>query len=490
MTPADPARREGRFAFLERIRDLPSLPQVLVGISRVAADPQADAADLAGVILKDQAMTMKVLRIANSARYAVAPNRVTTVSRAVVLMGFDSVRAMALGWGAFHMLSSLESGARIHEDFWRNSIAVAVVCEGLAGLVGARVPEEAFVAGLLHDVGKLVLAECDAASAAGVYGRRAEGPALLAAETRAFGVNHAEVAGELARRWELPAELERALEFHHRHYAGLPDDGGNRMAFLVGVAKSLVHGLGREDVDLRDVAAKTARLLRRPVGHVLRTLHDLPERIAEYAEFFEIEIEDLKAYALWLEDGHRRLHEEVEQLETRRRREEQREVELAAIRDVHTLLLDAAGAEAVAHRVLRAAREVCGARRGVVALLDRDGQTLRGSLGQGDVTPVFLKAFRFSVDGGGLLAAAVERGEALNVFDAELPYFARLMIPEEVEILDVPSFAVVPLQKGGKTAGLLYADRNAGDEPFGDEDLATLGTLSDLLSLALRDGEL
>lgn len=74
----------------------------------MACDPQADAADLAEVVLKDHAMTMKVLRIANSARYAVAGNRITTVSRAVVLMGFESVRAMALGWGAYNMLPVLD----------------------------------------------------------------------------------------------------------------------------------------------------------------------------------------------------------------------------------------------------------------------------------------------------------------------------------------------------------------------------------------------
>jgi len=488
MSPADPALGGGRFAFLDRIQDLPSLPQVLVGISRVASDSQADAVDLAQVILKDQAMTMKVLRIANSARYALTPNRITTVSRAVVLMGFESVRAMAMGWGAFHMLTALERGGRIHEDFWRNSIAVAVACQGLADLVGIRVTEEAFVAGLLHDVGKLVLAEHDPDAAGGVYGNGLEGPALLTAETQAFGVNHAEVAGELARRWELPPALEQALEHHHRHYPGLPEDGASRMAFLVGVGKSLVSCLAQEGVDLRDVAAKAARLLRRPVGQVLASVRDLPERIAEYAGFFEIEIQDLKAYALWLEDGHRRLHEEVEQFENRRRREERREVELAAIREVHALLLEGAVTDAVADRVLRAAREAAGARRCVVALVDGSGRSLRGVLGQGDVTPAFLQAFRFPLEDGGVLAAAVQRGEAFNVFDASLPYFSRLLAPGEVQTLDVPFFATVPLQRGARAVGLLYADRNAGDEAFADEDVETLGTLADLLSLALREG--
>ncbi|MBE0618894.1 MAG: HDOD domain-containing protein, partial [Proteobacteria bacterium] len=215
----------------------------------MAADPKADASDLAEVILKDQAMAMKVLRIANSAQYALCPQRVTTISRAVVLLGFESVRAIALGLGAYNLLSTLERGGKVHERFWRESIANAVACQGLAELVGLRVPEEAFVAGLLHDVGKLILAAHDPEASQRIHGQGAEGPALLAAETRAFGVNHAEVAGELARRWELPPVLQGALASHHRHYAVMPEPGPECMAFLVGVAKTLTAPLWCDGVN-------------------------------------------------------------------------------------------------------------------------------------------------------------------------------------------------------------------------------------------------
>jgi len=482
------APKAGRFGLLDQIRDLPSLPQVLVGISRIAADPRADAGDLAEVILKDQAMTLKVLRIANSAQYALCPQRVTTISRAVVLLGFESVRAIALGLGAYNLLSTLERGGETHERFWRESIANAVACQGLAELVGMRVPEEAFVAGLLHDVGKLILAAYDPEASRRVHAPGAEGPALLAAETRAFGVNHAEVAGELARRWELPPVLQRALESHHRHYPAMPEDGPERMAFLVGVAKSLTAPLWGSGADPQDLAAKVARLVRRPAAKVAALLQGLPHRLEEYAGFFEIQLTDLKAYTLWLEDEHRRLHGELDLAEEGRRREERRTAELAAIREVHARLLAGDATGALVGRVLRAAREAAGARRAVVALLEPGGGVLCARWGEGDVTPAFLEAFRFPVAAGGVLPSALRRGEPLHVFDVSLPYFTRLLGREEARVLDVPCFAALPLRRGAQTVGILYADRDRQDEPFADAEMETLGTLADLASLALREG--
>ncbi|MEW6489039.1 MAG: HDOD domain-containing protein [Thermodesulfobacteriota bacterium] len=489
MTRADVSpRQDARFALLDQVRDLPSLPQVLVGISRVASDPEADAGDLAEVILKDQAITIKVLRIANSAQYTLCPQRITTVSRAVVLLGFESVRAIALAVGAYNLLSTLERGRKVHEHFWRESVAIAVACQGLAELVGGRVPEEAFVAGLLHDVGKLVLAAHDPEQSAGIYDSGLEGPALLAAETRAFGVNHAELAGELARRWQLPPVLERALEGHHRHFSALPEEGPDRMAFLVGVAKSLAAPRWREHLEPRELAARVARLVRRPVGRVLEMIQALPARMEEYAGFFEIQLTDLKEYALWLESEHGRLHGELDGAEGRRRRDERRDAELAAVREVHALLLGGGAQGRAVDRLLRATREAAGARRSVVALWDPGSGRVQGRWGSGDVVPAFLEDFRFGASGGGVLGAVLRTGEPVHVFDTQMPYFARLLSPEEARLFDVPCFAVLPLGHEGKALGVLYADRDRGDEPFSDDEVATLATLADLLSLALRQG--
>lgn len=174
-------------------------------------------------------------------------------------------------------------------------------------------------------------------------------------------------------------------------------------------------------------------------------------------------------------------------MEERRRREERRAAELAAIREVHARLLAGDERGALVRRVLRAAREAAGSRRAVAALLDPGGEVLRARWGEGDVTPAFLEAFLFPLAAGGVLTAVVRRGETIHVFDAALPYFARLLAREEARVLDAPCFAALPLRRGAEAVGVLYADRDRHDEPFSDEEMETLGTLADLVSLALGE---
>lgn len=472
-----------RFSFLDEIRELPSLPQVLVGVSRVASDPTSSAADLAGVILKDQALTMKVLRVANSARYAVSTARVTTVSRAVVLLGFESVRAIALGLGAYHLLSSLRRGGEILEGFWIHAVATAVVAQELADLLRYDVPEEAFVAGLLHDVGKLVLAHRWPDRAAGVYGAGTRGSALLAAEKRAFGVDHVEVGAELARRWELPEVLQAAIARHHRTFPAPPADRGDRLAFLVGAAKALAEPLWGGAEPHRELAASMARVLRKPVGMVLGALGRVPAKIREYARFFELRVEDLKTYTLWVEQENQRLQEMFAGQEAERRRAERREAELAAVREIQGLILDGAPARDVAGLVLRRIREVVGASR--VLVWTRSGGELSPLAWDGDVTPEFAEALSGTPEPGGALEAAL-RGEALCVVDRALPYYERVLAPGEAAALDVRCFALVPLGPGDRPGFVLYADREDDDEPFGDDELESLATLGRLIPLAAR----
>lgn len=404
-----------------------------------------------------------------------------------MLLGFQSVRAIALGLGAFHLLSNLRKGGDVLEGFWKESMATAVIAQELADLFDVAVGEEAFVAGLLHDVGKLVLSEYDPEAACDLYGGDYVGPELLAAEREAFGVDHTEVAGELGRRWELPDVLQRAMTNHHRHFVAPPPDRGDLLAFLVAAAKMLTGPLSAGGDVERDVASKTARIFRKPVGTVFSLLQRLPAKIAEYADFFEIDIDDLKAYTLWVEQENQRLNDVFSRQEDERRQVERQRAEMAAIREVHALLVAGGGPEAPVRRTLRAAREIAGSRRTVLALVETSKRELRPYRSDGDVAPAFLEGFRFPLDEGGVLAEALRGSSPIAVFDTKIPYFRRVLTARELRVLDTPSFAAVAVRRGDEAVGVLYADRVDGDEPFSDEELEALATLANLLSLALRN---
>jgi HD-like signal output (HDOD) protein len=145
---------------IEAMGELPILPQTLLQIQKVATDDRSSAEDLAEVILKDQALTLRVLRIVNSALYQRRnKERVSTVRKAVITIGFETVRKLALGLSVFDMMSKLSRSPHLL-DVAQHSMITAAFAQMLAEASGRVPPEEAFVTALVHDIGKAVLVEC------------------------------------------------------------------------------------------------------------------------------------------------------------------------------------------------------------------------------------------------------------------------------------------------------------------------------------------
>jgi HD-like signal output (HDOD) protein len=203
------------FAQIETMGELPSLPRTLLYIQNVASDERSSAEDLARVILEDQALTMRVLKVVNSALYQRREaERVRTVHRAVIVMGFETVRKLALGLSVFDMMSKL-SRSPLLTDIARHSLLTAGLAQVLAEAAGTVSPEEAFVAGLVHDIGKVVLIECSPHAMDLVQRDVARGAGPLVAERHRFGITHDRAGRRLAMRWQLPEDLQNLIGDHH-----------------------------------------------------------------------------------------------------------------------------------------------------------------------------------------------------------------------------------------------------------------------------------
>lgn len=194
------------------MRNLPPLPEATRRLLTVMRDEEASAQDVAKVLSSDQALAGKVLKLANSSFYGVA-NEVTTISRAVVIMGFTGIRNMALGFGTTSALREFESGLEL-DTFWAHAMANAAAVQVLAPHMGRRIdPEEAFLAGLMHDIGAYVLA----AAVPDEYRRvLASGEGSLEDRERAAtGFTHSQVGQGLLQFWELPQPFADAARYHH-----------------------------------------------------------------------------------------------------------------------------------------------------------------------------------------------------------------------------------------------------------------------------------
>lgn len=194
------------------MKNLPPLPAVTRQLLHVMRDENSSAADVAKVLSSDQALAGKVLKLANSSFYGV-PSEVTTISRAVVIMGFTGVRNMALGLGTTSALRDL-GGDRDMTSFWSHAMANAAAAQVLAPHLNRRVdPEEAFLAGLMHDIGAYVLATAVPDEYAAVLA--AEGGDRMQLEKEAVGFNHAQVGQGLLKYWELPQPFCDVARYHH-----------------------------------------------------------------------------------------------------------------------------------------------------------------------------------------------------------------------------------------------------------------------------------
>lgn len=199
-----------------RVEDLPVLPVIVGQVMRLTEDPDSTAADLNGVIGQDQALTAKILRLANSAYYGF-PRRIGTITEAVILLGFNTIRNLVLTASVSQVLEREAPGYGLAKgELWRHALTSAMAARLLARKVRYRGAEEAFVAGLLHDIGKLILSHYVANSYEEIRQRVAEeNVPFMVAEQAVLGFDHARVGGLVAEKWNLPEGLVEAICLHH-----------------------------------------------------------------------------------------------------------------------------------------------------------------------------------------------------------------------------------------------------------------------------------
>lgn len=243
MSQQEPKKDTDVYRILERIQKLPSLPNLVVEILESFDNENVDIATLANKIACDQAIAARVLRVANSPFFGLS-GQIGSISEAVTVLGFNNLRGLVAG-AVIIDLFPRSGNVFDWKKFWRHSIAVAV-CAKVLGKHMKADAETAFTAGLLHDIGKLVM---------GVHFPEVFPESLqfdddcsletLHAEQAILGLDHAALGGEIALRWRFPPHVQQAIAQHHMAAEQTTE---NSLIDIIYVANLFAHALEADSI--------------------------------------------------------------------------------------------------------------------------------------------------------------------------------------------------------------------------------------------------
>jgi len=209
---------------IDRIGELSTFPTIAIEVNRLLQNYDTSINQLRSVIEKDQAIVTKILQLVNSAFFGLR-SHVGNIPHALILLGFNTVRNAVLSVSVLDVFSKTPvlDGFDVTE-FWKHSIAVAITSKHLSCQSRTGVPDDCFIGGLLHDIGKVVLLQYfqDIFKTI-LMSVRENNLSFYEAEQREIPVNHAQIGGRLAKKWQLPAGLVDTIRFHHAYQTSAND---------------------------------------------------------------------------------------------------------------------------------------------------------------------------------------------------------------------------------------------------------------------------
>lgn len=289
-----PRNSEETLKRIVELADLPAMPEVFSKLMNLFDAPETTAAEISEVLRHDAALVARMLRVANSAYYA-RQREVSTVQQAVMSLGFRTTKAIVLSSAVYSTIDERASESLDLRQYWQHGLEVAVTAMLIAEEICPSQTDEAFVAGLLHDIGKVTFAIAFPEP----FRKQQDGPpgsCTPALEIETYGVDHMEAGAYLCRKWLLPEVLCQGIADHHNSPAKLPESAGAKLALCVGLADSMSSmswaGPAVSRAPCRDFRESAGSLIGLTEERFEQIQSQVSPQMEEWADLLEIKVCD------------------------------------------------------------------------------------------------------------------------------------------------------------------------------------------------------
>jgi HD-like signal output (HDOD) protein/signal transduction histidine kinase len=388
------------FNIIETSRNLPTLPHILVKLIEVCDTEPDTIKEISEVINKDTSLSARLMRLVNSAYYGL-PNRVNSIDQVVILLGTNAVKNIAISASVYQAFNKAKDSSVFRlKQFWWHSLMCANLAKRIAERTAYTAPDEAFLSGLLHDIGKLVLWANFSKKYADILQSNRNKPDLLLAGEIRLGATHCEVGAWMINRWNLQSFMADAVLYHHEPVHRILD--ALPLVKIVFVANTLCS----EAIEDTDAKFKTAEEVFEFARSEVEELISLAEEeVKEVAESLGIEVEPPDASGSSIAE----------------RDAEKQEDLVLAVRDISLLqgtlqnLLEAHDEESILKVVKQGLQVLFDACSVLIFLYDRERDMLVGKGGMGSSQDILVKELVIPVQGKrSLLAKSLSRRTPLD----------------------------------------------------------------------------
>jgi serine/threonine protein kinase len=505
---------------LRRMRhksDFPALSDAISAINRLSRSETESINALSSSVLKDFALTNKILRVVNSAYYRRAGGgSISTVSRAVVTLGFDAIRNLAVSLSLFEHLEDRKNAGMLREELLRANLTgmLARACSGTLGLGDG---EEVFICALFHNLGRLLAQFYFPDEAEEI--RRQQEQANVPEDTaaaRVLGIGYEDLGVEMARVWGFPASIQRSMERLPAGPVRTPQTREERLRALASFASELAvalesaGGKGADLAGIRQRFGNAVPLSERQLDEVLQRSVDEMQKLAGV---LQVNLRQTRLGRQLAGEAARRGQESapaaalddlpplgaapdaVAQPESGGEPEapagggvDAHAVLAAGIQDISNSLVESFSLTDVLRMVLETMYRAMGFEHVLLCLRDARSNTMAARFGFGPESESLVRRFRFTLAGGSdVFNVVLARGVDVLISDADDPKIAQRIPDWYRKAVGARTFIVFPLSVGDRTVAMIYADRrDAGDIVIAEKELSLLRTLRNQAVLAIK----